>query len=103
VTIPLGALLSDVTVTLTVPAGTRRAIDVSVEGSEGFIFELPITVTVSYAQCPATLRTLLIPISAWHYNPDPFQLLQLMPSIDNKVLRSVTFTTGHLSGYLLAN
>ena len=34
---------------------------------------------------------------------DTKELLELMPSIDNKLTRTVTFTTGHLSGYALAN
>jgi archaellum component FlaG (FlaF/FlaG flagellin family) len=102
VNIPAGALLSPVTVTLTVPASNHVEIDVSVAGTENFIFELPIVVTVSYARCSRS-NINLTPLSAWHFDQATGELLERMPSVDNKLLRTVTFTTGHLSGYLLAN
>jgi hypothetical protein len=101
VSIPVGALLSSATVTLSVPASNHVEIDVSVAGSEHFVFELPIVVTVSYARCNQNLG--LDPISAWYFDQGTGELLEQMPSVDNKLLRTVTFTTGHLSGYILAN
>jgi hypothetical protein len=103
VSIPVGALLSDVNVILTVPASNNMEIDVTVEGTQSFLFELPITVTVSYQRCRLGLFSFFRPISAWHFDPETRELLERMPSIDNKLLRTVTFTTGHLSGYILAN
>jgi hypothetical protein len=102
VNIPAGALLNTVTVSLTVPASNRVEVDVSVAGTENFIFELPIVVTVSYARCSRSNIDLL-PLSVWHFDQATGELLEQMPSVDNKLLRTVTFTTGHLSGYLLAN
>ena len=88
--------------TLTVPASNYVEIDVSVQGTEHFIFELPIVVTVSYARCNSTSLG-FSPISAWYFDQETGDLLEEMPSLDNKLLRTVTFTTGHLSGYILAN
>jgi hypothetical protein len=103
VSIPLGALLGDVTVVLTVPASNNMEIDISVEGHESWVFEQPIVVTVPYTRCRLTLLQLLTPIVAWHFDPVTRELLAPMPSVDNKLARTVTFTTGHLSGYILAN
>jgi hypothetical protein len=100
VSIPAGALLAPVTMTLSLPASNHLEIDISVEGSEHFIFELPVVVTVSYARCGWQGWS---PISAWYFNQGTGELLEQMPSLDNKLLRTVTFTTGHLSGYILAN
>lgn len=102
VLIPAGALLGPTTVTLTVPASQYMEIDVSVQGTEHFVFELPITVTVSYARCTSLLSRLL-PLAAWHWESDTRTFLELMPSVDNKLTRTVTFTTPHLSGYIIAN
>ena len=102
VSIPAGALLETVTLTVTVPASNYVEIDVSVAGAESFIFELPVVVTVSYDRCTRT-NIDFSPISAWHFDQGTGELLQQMPSVDNKLLRTVTFTTGHLSGYILAN
>ena len=102
VSIPAGALLSTVTVTLTVPASNNVEIDVSVAGTEHFVFEQPIVVTMSYARC-ARSNIDLAPISAWYFDPATGKLLEQMPGVDDKLLRTVTFSTGHLSGYILAN
>jgi hypothetical protein len=87
---------------VTVPASNFMEIDVTVAGTEHFLFELPITVTVSYARCSSFLARLL-PLTAWHWDPETRQFLERMPSIDNKLTRTVTFTTPHLSGYIIAN
>jgi hypothetical protein len=102
IAIPAGALLQDANVTVTVPASKYVEADISVEGSEHFIFELPVVVTMSYARC-ARSNIDLRPLDAWHIDTDTKALLEKMPSLDNKLLRTVTFTTGHLSGYAIAN
>lgn len=99
IVIPAGALLEDAHVTVTIPASQYLEVEINVAGSDHFVFELPVTATISYARCS---RPLLFPISAWHIKTDTKELLEQMPSIDNKLLRSVTFTTGHLSSYALS-
>jgi len=100
--IPAGALLQPVTVTLTVPASNYVEIELTVDGAPHFLFELPVTVTVSYARCNRS-NIDHGPLSAWYIDSETKALLEQMPSIDNKLLRTVTFTTGHFSGYALAN
>ena len=102
VLVPAGALLEPTTMTLTVPASNYMEIDVSVAGIEHFVFELPITVKVSYARCSSLLSRLL-PLEAWHWDSKTKTFLELMPSVDDKLTRTVTFTTPHLSGYIIAN
>lgn len=102
VLIPAGALLSDAVVTVTVPASNYLEVDVRVEGSEHFVFEQPVTVTMSYARCNrANIESRLL--SAWYIDSETKQPLEKMPSVDNKLARTVTFTTGHFSGYAIAN
>jgi len=102
ISIPAGALLQPSRVTVTVPASKYMEVAISVEGTDHFVFELPVTVTVSYARCtrPITFFGLL---TAWYIDSDTKDLLERMPSVDDKLTRTVTFTTGHLSGYALAN
>jgi hypothetical protein len=102
VIVPQGALLEPVNVTLTVPASQYVEIDVSVSGVDHFLFELPVTVVISYARCN---RSNLDrgSLTAWYIDRASKTLLAPMGGVDNKLLRTVTFTTGHLSGYALAN
>ena len=102
VVIPPGALLEPVTMTLTVPASNYMEIDVSVQGQTSFLFEKAITIDESYARCTG-LIPLLFPLDAWHWDPATKTLLEKMFGIDNKLTKTVTFTTIHLSGYVIAN
>jgi hypothetical protein len=102
VSIPVGALLEPVTMTLTVPASNYMEIDVSVEGTTGFLFETPITVALDYSRC-TSWRARFFPVSVYHIDSDTKALLELMPTVDDKFTHTATFTTGHLSGYALAN
>jgi hypothetical protein len=102
ISIPVGALLETVTLTVTEPASRYMEVDISVAGAEHFIFQTPVVVTVSYARCNG-MRWGAAPLAAWYFEGDPENLLELMPSVDNRLARTVTFVTGHLSGYILAN
>ena len=102
VVIPAGALLSTQSISVTVPPSTYMEIDVSVAGTEHFVFEQPITVKVDYGRCsdPGSGTSLL---DVWYIDAGTKQPLERMPTVDDKLTRTVTFTTGHLSGYALAN
>src|SRR5688500_5276407 len=97
-----GALLSTATVTVTSPGSQYMEIDISVEGTEHFIFELPVVVTLSYARCTRSDIN-VSPLSVWYIDSATKDLLEPMGGVDNNLLRTITFTTGHLSGYAVAN
>lgn len=100
--IPAGALLSPATVTVTVPASNYMEVDISVEGVEHFVFEQPVVVTLNYERCNRSDIDAQ-PLSVWYIDSESKQLLEPMGGVDNKLLRTITFTTGHLSGYAVAN
>jgi hypothetical protein len=102
VSIPAGALLAPTTVTVTIPASNLMEIDVSVEGVEHFTFELPVTVTLSYARCTRSDID-HAPLTVWYIDAVTKAPLEPMGGVDDKLTRTVTFTTGHLSGYALAD
>jgi hypothetical protein len=102
ITLPAGAVLAPTLIRVTIPASNYMEVDISVPGLEHFIFEQPVTVTVSYARCNRAdiLRT---PLTAWYIDSETKALLEQMVGVDNKLTQSVTFVTPHLSGYALAN
>lgn len=102
VSVPVGALLSPTTINVTVPASPYMEVDVSVPGVEHFLFQLPITVSVDYGRCDPTV-TSGTSLNVWYIDSATKQPLELMPTVDNKLLHTVTYTTPHLSGYALAN
>lgn len=102
ISIPAGALLSAATVTVTLPASRYMEVDISVEGADHFVFELPVAVTLSYARCsqPDLDQS---PLTVWYIDGATKSLLAPMGGVDDQLARTVTFTTGHLSGYAVAN
>jgi hypothetical protein len=96
---PKGALPGLTTVTLTVPASKYVEVDITADGVEYFVLK-PI-VTISYARC-ARNDVLFRPLTAWYIDAETKGLLEKMATIDNKLTRSVTFSTSHFSGYAIA-
>jgi hypothetical protein len=102
VSIPAGALLAQTDIVLTIPASRYMEIDVSVPGVDHFLFEKAIVVTMDYSRCQRN-DLLFSTLQVWHIDTSTKALLEQMPSIDNKLTQTIVFTTGHLSGYALAN
>jgi hypothetical protein len=101
IVLPASAVLSPTTIELTIPASRYMEVEITANGGEHFNFLRSVLVTVDYSRCTSAPRW--EPLSAWYIDSDTKALLQRMLSVDNKLTRSVTFSTGHLSGYALAN
>jgi len=102
ITIPSGALTAPTLLQVTVPASRFMEIDVSAVGFTSFLFQQPVSVTIDYSRCTRSdldQQTLHV----WHIDPITKQLLEDMGGTDDKASRRITFTTGHLSGYAVAN
>ncbi len=102
ISVPAGAVLAPTTISITTPASQYMEVDISVPGLEHFVFELPVVVTISYARCNRA-DILRSPLTAWYIDSETKEPLEPMFGVDNKLARTVTFTTPHLSGYALAN
>lgn len=103
VVFPAGVLDDETTVTLTIPASPYLEVDIQTSGRNDFrdleLLKQP-SVTISYARCDRNdLRFKLL--SAWYINSEK-ELVDPMPSVDNKLTRSVTFPAEHFSGYAIA-
>ena len=102
VVIPANAVLDPTTFTLTVPSSKYVEIEVTANGGEHYLFAQPVTVTIDYGRCSRS-NIDLVPLSAWNIDPVTKALLEQEPSVDNKLARTVTFTTIHFSGYAVAD
>jgi hypothetical protein len=101
VTIPLGALLTATTITLTVPASPVMEIEVKANNLTSFLFQQDVSITIDYSRCSAAEAS-KAPLSVWHIDTQTKQLLENMGGVDDKTTHRITFTTGHLSGYAVA-
>ncbi|HKO15875.1 MAG TPA: hypothetical protein VJU87_06530 [Gemmatimonadaceae bacterium] len=102
ITIPGGALLSPTLITVTVPSGQYLEVDVQANQLTSFLFQKPVSITIDYSRCNrANIES--TPLTVWHIDPITKSLIENMGGTDDKASQSVTFTTGHLSGYAVAN
>jgi hypothetical protein len=102
ISIPSGAITAPTLFQVTVPSSRFMEIDVSAVGFQSFLFEQQVTITIDYSRCTRSdidQQTLHV----WHIDPVTKELLEDMGGTDDKVARRITFTTGHLSGYAVAN
>ncbi|HSL68636.1 MAG TPA: hypothetical protein VK864_00275 [Longimicrobiales bacterium] len=101
ITIPALAVLQPTIITIGAPASQYMEVDITANGLTSFLFQLPVTVSVSYARCTRDLSQ--DSLTVWHWNPASQTLLENMNGRDDKEARTMTFSTSHLSGYVIAN
>ena len=104
VTVPAGALpdLGLFNVSLTVPASKYVEVEVRVNGLPHFTFLTPVTVVIDYSRCTRSDID-REPLRVWQIDPLTNLFIREMPGVlDDKIARTVTFTTGHFSGYAVA-
>jgi hypothetical protein len=101
VVLPLGALLEPTTIALTIPASPYMEIDVKANDAEHFLFQKAILITIDYSRCNRW-ELLFRPLTVWQIDPQTKALIERMGGVDNKLLRRITFSTTHLSGYAIA-
>ena len=102
VVVPLGAILGATEIGIEVPASRHMRVELTANDEEHWQFLAPLTVTIDYSRCPASaLGT--TPLSVWHIDSDTGELLEEMGGVDDRLLKQITFTTDHFSGYAIAN
>src|SRR4029077_2757231 len=96
IVIPAGALRSTVTITAVAPSGTVNVVRFT---PQGLTFQVPASLTMSYANCSLVGRLLPKKIA---YTTDELRILELLPSLDLFSFRKVTAPLRHFSQYAVA-
>lgn len=101
VTLPVGAVALPTVITVTIPASNYMEVEVRAGGLEHLVFQLPVRIAIDYSRCDRS-NIDRAPLSAWYIDRETKALLEDMRGTDDKGARTVTFTTGHLSSYAIA-
>jgi hypothetical protein len=67
----------------------------------GFDFNRTATITIDYSRCNRS-NIEKFELTVWKIDPDSKRLLEHMGGVDDKVARTVTFQTDHLSTFSIA-
>ena len=102
VVIPANAVLAPTTFRLTIPPTRTVQIVVRAGDAKHFLFASPVVVTIDYGRCAGLLAPTR-PVTAWHIDETTAALLQDMGGLDLRAAHAITFSTGHLSGYAVAD
>ena len=102
ISIPAGAISLPTLIQVTVPASNYMEIDVSAVGFDSFVFQQPVSITIDYSRCNRS-NIDQTTLHVWHIDPATHDLLEDMGGVDDKVAQHISFSTGHLSGYAVAN
>src|SRR5687768_9294591 len=101
ITLPLAAVVGPTLIRVTVPASPYMEIDVTANDLLSFLFRKPVTITIDYSRCPASV-TAGKTLTVWHINTQTKVLIENMNGVNNPGQRKISFTTDHLSGYAIA-
>ena len=99
--LPLLAVLLPTEFRMEERASRYVELDIKANGADSFSFEKAVTVTIDYSRCS---RSNIDggSLTVWQIDPVTKELIEHMGGVDDKVSRTVTFTTDHLSVYSLA-
>ena len=101
INIPPGAVPSPTAFMVSVPASGIAEVEVTAVGIGHFLFNRPVTITIGFEGCSGAEDS--ASLAVWYVAPVTKQKLERMGGVVDPVARTITFTTGHLSGYAIAN
>ena len=94
-----GALSAPTFITVALPASQYMETEITANNLLHIVFNRPATVTIDYSRCGDVQGD----ITVWHIDPVTKVFLEDMGGTDDRAARKITFTTGHLSSYAIAN
>jgi hypothetical protein len=98
--IPAGAVARPTRITLRAPAGDVLRVEITAGAAPHYTFLAPARVTISYDRCPRQ-HGLMRTADAWYLDPETGHPIEEMHATLDRRQRTVSFTTTHLSTYIV--
>lgn len=99
--LPVAAITAPTPFEVREPTSNHMEIRVRADDSDAYQFMSPATITIDYSRCTRS-NIDKTPLAVWQIDPETKALLEYMGGIDDKVARTVTFQTEHLSTFSIA-
>lgn len=100
--LPVQAVGASHSFRITEVASNYMELDLKANDQDNFGFDRPVTITIDYSRCTRS-NIDKAPLTVWKIDPKTKALLRNMGGIDDKIARTITFTSDNLSGYSIAN
>lgn len=101
-TIPPGGVLDSTLFEVVVPVSQYMETDIHAVGVDHYVFQKPATITINYARCPSSALPASGALEGVYVDTATYEILQQMGGVNDKTGHKVSFTTPHLSGYIVA-
>lgn len=102
IAIPAGAVAEPTTFQVVVPVSPYMEVEIHAVGHAGYAFARPAAVTINYARCPDGAVPADAPLEGVYVESGTRRVLERMGGTTDKAGHKLTFTTPHLSGYIVA-
>lgn len=101
ISVPALAVSVPTRITLTLPASNYMEVDIRANDAEHFQFEKAVSITIDYSRCNRA-NIDKAALSVWYIDSSTKTLLENMGGVDDKIARTITFSSDHLSGFSIA-
>jgi hypothetical protein len=108
IAIPPDAVRDSTTFVLEMPVSLYAEVRIHPDGAEHYQFAQPVVISIGYGNCapPLNLFGLLDNASSSlvgaYVDSDTYEVLELMPTLDDTDVHVIRFATDHLSSYIVA-
>lgn len=99
--IPAGAVTTSTKFEMDVPPTDTMRVEIHAAGYGSFTFQQPATITIDYGRCASAVPPGAL-LEGVYVNSSTGQVLQRMGATVDTLAHTVSFWTGHLSGYAVA-
>lgn len=100
--IPAGAVQQATDFAVVVPASTLMEVEIHAVGQTTFLFARPVIITIDYSRCASDAVPAGASLQGVHIDLATGTVLDTMGGLVDTGARTVSFLTGHLSGYAVA-
>jgi hypothetical protein len=102
ITIPAGAVPTPTAFEVVVPVSPYMEVEIHAVGQAGYAFAQPAAITINYARCPADAVPADAALEGVYVESGTRRVLERMGGTADKTGKKITFSTPHLSGYIVA-
>lgn len=102
ITIPAGAVPVPTTFEVVVPVSPYMEVEIHAVGQSTYTFAQPAAITINYARCPADTVPADAVLEGVYVESGTRRVLERMGGTADKSSKKITFSTPHLSGYIVA-
>ena len=99
--VPPGAVPTETTFEILLPRSAFMEVEIRAVGTEHYVFDRPVVISIDLSRCGLDASS-FITLQSAYIDSDTKVILELLGGSADPDAQTLTFQTGHLSGYAVA-